>query len=61
MKSFISLLEIFNVKNRVKAFNAKKIILANVFGTFFIKGNPGFRNSPGSLPRNPPYWTILCY
>ena len=36
------------------------MVLANGFNTFFIKGNPVFRNGPKSLPKNPPYCPILC-
>ena len=31
-----------------------KTLLANSLITFFIKGNPVFKNGPNSLPRNPP-------
>ena len=42
------------------AVNPKEIktLLANGLITFFINGNPVFRNGPRSLPRNPPYCTI---
>ena len=36
-----------------------KILLANGLITFFISGNPVFRNEPSNLPRNPPDWIIL--
>ena len=38
--------------------NSIKILLANGFTTFFIKGKPVFSNGPRSLPRNPPDYTI---
>ena len=39
--------------------NGIKTILANGLITFFINGNPVFRNGSKSLPRNPPDCMIL--
>ena len=40
--------------------NDIKTLLANIFGTFLIKGNPVFSNGPKCLPRNPHDCFILC-
>ena len=40
--------------------NGIKMLLANGFNTFFIKGNAVFSNGPKGLPRNPPDCLILC-
>ena len=39
--------------------NGIKTLLANGLSTFFISGKPVFNNGPRSLPRNPPYFTVL--
>ena len=40
--------------------NGIRTILANVFSTFFNKGNQFFSNGPKNLPKNPPGCPILC-
>ena len=40
--------------------NDIKTLLANGLSTFLIKGNPGFSNSPKSIPKISPDWAILC-
>ena len=40
--------------------NGIKTILASGLSTFFTKEKPDFRNSPKSLPKNPPDRPILC-
>ena len=40
--------------------NGIKMLLANGFNTFFIKGNTFFGNGPKSLPKNSPDCPILC-
>ena len=40
--------------------NGIKTLLANGLSIFFIKGNPGFSNSPKSLTKNHPGCSILC-
>ena len=40
--------------------NGSKILLANVFNTFFTKGNSVFSNGPKCLPTNHPDCPILC-
>ena len=40
--------------------NSVKILLANDFNTFFLKGNPVFSNGFKSLPKNPPHCPIFC-
>ena len=40
--------------------NSIKMYLANLLGTFSIKGNLVFSNGLKSLPRNSPDCTILC-
>ena len=39
--------------------NSIKMLLANGFSQFPIKGNPGFSNRPKSLPKNRPDGPIL--
>ena len=39
--------------------NGIKTLIANVWITFFINGKLVLSNRPRSLPRNPPYCTIL--
>ena len=36
-----------------------KTLLAIVFITLFIKGNPVFSNGPNNLPKNPPDYIIF--
>ena len=75
MISVISLFEIINIVMRnpkvffwIAAFvadvaavnhNGNKLLLANAFSTFFIKGKPVFTNSPKSLPISPLNCPIL--
>ena len=40
--------------------NSIKTLLANGLNAFFIKGNPVFRNSPKSTPKNSADCPILC-
>ena len=40
--------------------NDIKTLLAYGLGTCPIKSTPVFINSPKSLPKNPPYCTVLC-
>ena len=37
-----------------------KTLLANISTKSFIKGQPTSSDGPKTIPRNPPYFSILC-